>query len=176
MANLRNVGTWPDTLLTQFKAQLVAAGLATTDYVYLCTEENWDLFDPPTTQDYFYYLVLGPQIPQRPQIAGGGNVVPYIRGEMAVTVWNRFDVDQNKRDDAYLTDTTYGILQKMRGVFKAYQLFDPKNPSNDFYLGQPMQLSTSGWRLRPRNPQRQPPTGCGSLTSTWEFFYLADMS
>lgn len=160
--------TWLDAIMTSVKTKLVADGVFDVNYLYLTLLDDQGL--PPGT-DQYGTILAGPQRPDQGAIRGGGNTTPIIDGEIAVIVWNRLYVDQDNRDDAFLTDATLGALQKMRKVMKSLQLFDPVNGSADFLLTEPMRLANPGWLVRPRRIQ----PGWGSIATTWMFQYLADL-
>lgn len=168
MANLRNVATWPDTILAKVAAKLVTDALFAAEYVLISTSQDQGM---PPPADRYAVLVLGPQRPDQGIIAGGGNTTPIFNGELGLILWNRLSLDQPQRDDAFVTDSSLGAWALMRRVLKSLQLFDPQNPSTDYYLTEPMRLSDSGWLTRPRKAQ----PGWGSVDCSWSFQYLADL-
>lgn len=173
MANNRNVFTFLGTILEAIQTKLATTN-ALLDIKYTAlslTEELWPDAAKPAPR--YLLIVPGPQRPDQGLIAGGGNEVPLLKGEVGLVLWTRLWLDKGHIGDTeMLTNTTYGSLEMMRKIMKSLQMYDPTNDDDDFLLGEPMRLSDGGWMTRsPKGPSEYAP-----LSASFEISYLADLT
>ncbi len=99
-------------------------------------------------------------------VTGGGNDDLWMHGELDITLFVRYGVDQSYADDSWLLDSTAGVLALWSNLIHGLQLYDPVDGSGNQVLSEPMRLHPTGWKLRTTTLGNM--STWGRLASTWE--------
>lgn len=128
---------WVDDIALAIQANLVAKVGLPEDLIFMslaADELHEDL--PPADR----FITIRPtSFPVAPGWPGGGRTLTGVDGEFRITHFARYGADQELRSAKTLTDTSRGILLKVRELIDAMQCFIPKVPgTNTAYTRQPM--------------------------------------
>lgn len=127
---------------------LVTQGLFTAECCYLTISDGRDDIVPSAGE---FVCTVCPRggIFADPYLDGGGNKQAADFFEFSVSVYSTVQLDEADRETVFLTDSTLGLLQKLRLVLKALTALDVTIPGGNNVLRDPIlpqgyQISRNG--------------------------------
>src|SRR5579884_2855511 len=149
------------TILAAARDKLVADGVFAASACFLTLNPD-DLRFPPS--DQFAAVCPGPQRINTGVYVGGGRDIVVVEGQLTVSLWCRLALDQQPRDDSYLTDATLGALRRWRCVVNSLLLYQPLDGGGNQLL--PKGFKWEGLDSYSRDYQG---VGWGCLKSSFSF-------
>jgi hypothetical protein len=130
-----------------------------------------DDLPPDPLGDQYLWLRPRDQGPNLPVIDGGGRIDARMNRTIAVTLRTRYAADEGTSNLAWLTDATYGHLDKEHAIYDALLNFQPTDLAGNWLVTQP---------LKPRggtNPKKDAKAKeWGQSTVDFEVSYEMDLN
>lgn len=126
-----------DLILQSAKTKLINDNVFTSANCFIAVNKDVNVFPPGT------YCVLSPGYQQvdQPLRAGSGRLVTLIHAEMHTTLWKSINLDQNPRDEVWLTDMSIGMIQLQNAAVNSLELYQPLDTQGNW-------LSPIGFQLK----------------------------
>ncbi len=160
---------WADALLDRLEGYLAARAVYSQDAIWTYLGDGADLLDHPP-REAFVVLSLSALAPHRPVFDGGGRVAPQFDATVAAVQYQRLLLDREAASARLMKDRSRGLIQTVRRLVAALQLWDAADAATASPLAEPGRLAGP---IR-FNAKRTPP-GWASVQSEWELKFRSDI-